>query len=277
MTLSVNLALAQRLEHIEALNTAGYALALKQFQPQSAAAVLAVANGLATFTRPDFPMNRTVGLGLAEDTVWADALHAVETFYQSHDAPAQVVICPFTHAGLLRALGSNGYFAEQFFNVHARPITPEDADWINLTGIHISIVEPPDFDVWARTNISTNSASLDLVDVHPDEVWFTLCKVAVRRPNVMGFIAWVDGEPAGSAALSIHDGVATLFSAGTRIPYRRRGIQKALLQARLAEASRQGCDLAHITTSPGSDSQRNVQRHGFALLYQRITLRRDFT
>jgi hypothetical protein len=44
-------------------------------------------------------------------------------------------------------------------------------------------------------------------------------------------------------------------------------------EARLAEARAAGCDLAVVTTRPGSPSQRNVQRAGFHLLYARAVLR----
>jgi len=37
-------------------------------------------------------------------------------------------------------------------------------------------------------------------------------------------------------------------------------------------AARAGCDLAVITTAPGSKSQANVMRTGFALLYARAIL-----
>ncbi|HEU4420820.1 MAG TPA: GNAT family N-acetyltransferase, partial [Planctomycetota bacterium] len=53
---------------------------------------------------------------------------------------------------------------------------------------------------------------------------------------------------------------------------RRRGIQAALLRARLADAARAGCDVAVITTQPGSKSQANAQRQGFSLLYARAIL-----
>jgi len=46
----------------------------------------------------------------------------------------------------------------------------------------------------------------------------------------------------------------------------------ALTARRLADAQRAGCDLAVVTTSPGSKSQENAQRHGFELLYARAIL-----
>jgi GNAT superfamily N-acetyltransferase len=70
----------------------------------------------------------------------------------------------------------------------------------------------------------------------------------------------------------MRDGVATLFSTSTHPNYRRRGVQAALIRTRLAHAAQAGCDIAIVTTSPGSDSQRNVQRYGFDVSYTRVTM-----
>ncbi|MFY9922262.1 MAG: GNAT family N-acetyltransferase, partial [Mycobacterium sp.] len=53
---------------------------------------------------------------------------------------------------------------------------------------------------------------------------------------------------------------------------RRRGVQSALLTKRLADAAEAGCDVAVVTTAPGSKSQQNVQRQGFHLPYTRAVL-----
>jgi hypothetical protein len=50
------------------------------------------------------------------------------------------------------------------------------------------------------------------------------------------------------------------------------GVQTALLSARLADAAAAGCDIAVVTTQPGSGSQQNVQCGGFGLLYTRAIL-----
>jgi predicted acetyltransferase len=69
--------------------------------------------------------------------------------------------------------------------------------------------------------------------------------------------------------------VAQLAGAATAPAHRRRGIQSALLATRLADATAAGCDVAVITTQPGSKSQRNAQRAGFDLLYTRAVLVRQ--
>jgi ribosomal protein S18 acetylase RimI-like enzyme len=72
--------------------------------------------------------------------------------------------------------------------------------------------------------------------------------------------------------MRIADGVAQLTRAATAPVFRRRGIQSALLAARLADATAAGCDIAVITVQPGSTSQQNAQRNGFDLLYTRAVL-----
>jgi GNAT superfamily N-acetyltransferase len=76
--------------------------------------------------------------------------------------------------------------------------------------------------------------------------------------------------------MRLSNGVAQLCGAATLPEHRRRGVQTALLLTRLAEAARDGCDIAIVTTQPGSKSQENVQRQGFSLLYTRAILVRSW-
>ena len=70
----------------------------------------------------------------------------------------------------------------------------------------------------------------------------------------------------------IAEGLAQFAGAATEPAHRRRGVQTALLSARLADAAAVGGDIAVITTVPGSKSQQNAQRQGFDLLYTRAVL-----
>jgi len=83
----------------------------------------------------------------------------------------------------------------------------------------------------------------------------------------MRYVALRDGVLAGGASLRMAEGVAQLTGAATAPAHRRRGVQTALLSSRLADATATGCDIAVITTQPGSKSQQNAQRRGFDLLY----------
>ena len=91
-------------------------------------------------------------------------------------------------------------------------------------------------------------------------------------PGVTLYLARRNGEIAGGGSLRLFEGLAQLAGAATLPAHRRRGVQSALLRARLLDAAERGCDLAIVTTEPASKSQQNVQRAGFALLYARAIL-----
>jgi GNAT superfamily N-acetyltransferase len=86
------------------------------------------------------------------------------------------------------------------------------------------------------------------------------------------YLALIDGVAVGTSSMRIADGVAHFAGTATSAPYRRRGVQSALIAARLSEAKAAGCDLATVTTGPGTKSQQNLQRRGFDLLYTRALL-----
>jgi N-acetylglutamate synthase-like GNAT family acetyltransferase len=94
-------------------------------------------------------------------------------------------------------------------------------------------------------------------------------------PGTSRLLARLDGVVAGGASLYLREGIAMLCGAATLPASRRRGVQSALLHARLAQARTAGCDLAVVTTQPGSKSQENVQKAGFELIYSRAILVRE--
>ena len=70
---------------------------------------------------------------------------------------------------------------------------------------------------------------------------------------------------------SLVDGVAMLHGTATRPEYRGRGLQTALLAARLHAAQEEGADLATVMVTPGTGSERNVVRAGYKLAGLRLT------
>lgn len=267
-----DLRLAQRIERISALDRAEDARTHARLFSDSRAATHAIGEGAASYVRADWPINTAIGLGLA-NVGQSDQLDEVEAFYAPFGVAPRVVVCPFTDRDLLRQLGRRGYYVAQFMNVHARLIAPADgAPPGAQDGVAVTRVSPEQADDWALINVRSGRGE---DDIPADDKWLALAQFAMRVPCVTGFIAWIDGQPAGGAAVGIRDGMASFFSTATHPRFRRRGVQAALIRARLAFAQRAGCDLAVVTTSPGSDSQRNVVRHGFDLCYTRLIFTRD--
>lgn len=68
-----------------------------------------------------------------------------------------------------------------------------------------------------------------------------------------------------------------MFGDATLPEWRGRGVQTALLKARLERALHAGCDLAAAGASPGSGSQRNMERLGFRVAYTQVMMVFDGT
>lgn len=67
----------------------------------------------------------------------------------------------------------------------------------------------------------------------------------------------------------VYKDTALLAGASTVPEARNRGCQNALLSARLELATNNGCTLAMMAASPGSQSQKNAQKNGFNIAYTR--------
>jgi ribosomal protein S18 acetylase RimI-like enzyme len=69
--------------------------------------------------------------------------------------------------------------------------------------------------------------------------------------------------------------IFAVCGAGTASEFRGRGLQTALLRARLAAAAEAGCEYAVVVTQGGTASQRNCERLGFRVAYSKVTVIKD--
>jgi len=91
------------------------------------------------------------------------------------------------------------------------------------------------------------------------------------------YVAFVDDVPAAHAALFISAQTRTgvLAATWTLPALRGKGCQTALVRRRLSDAALAGCDLVAVEATPGSASQRNLERMGLRLAYTRVTWTRE--
>jgi ribosomal protein S18 acetylase RimI-like enzyme len=85
------------------------------------------------------------------------------------------------------------------------------------------------------------------------------------------FVARLDNAVAGVGALGIAGDLAFLYSGAVLPEFRRRGVHRALLAARLAYAARRGAARAAMKALAASPSERSALRAGFV---RTATLRR---
>ncbi len=264
--LFVTPALARRLELASAWRAVNYAAAYRRLHPPAACASQPVGSGWAVFISPTSPVNKAAGLGLDGPPTRAD-LQALEDFFRSRGARPTIDACPLADPGLFRLLGEAGYVADGFFSVLARVLPEGLAPGPLPPGLRVTRAGPAEADRW-----------LDLVGQGFDErdppspETLDILGPNFHAPSSAAYFAWLDGRPVAGGGMYLHEGVVELGGASTLPAYRRRGAQRALIEARLAAARALGCDLGLVLTRPGSDSQRNVLRAGFWLAYTKVVL-----
>jgi len=92
--------------------------------------------------------------------------------------------------------------------------------------------------------------------------------------QALAFAATVDGKlvGCGTGLVIPEHKVFALCGAGTLVGFRGRGLQTALLRARMAAAVEAGCEYAVVVTQGGTTSQRNAERLGFRVAYSKVTV-----
>ena len=252
MPLFCGTALAERVERVEAQ------LIAQAAGSRPAAFVTAVAGGVASFAEDGSPFNKVAGLGFAGVPATAE-LAEIERVFAARDAPVQVELPTLADPAIGTLLTGRGYRLTSFENVlgMVRPSGEEFEAWLDVVTEGFAV---PD------------EQGVPSHEEFPREILARAVRDLVSAAGVVRYDALSGGGIVGGASFRLAEGVAQLTGAATAPAYRRRGVQTALLSARLADAAAAGCDIAVITTQPGSKSQQNAQRRGFDLLYTRAIL-----
>lgn len=237
----------------------------------------------AIFGGPGEPFNKLAGLGFAPGVDDA-ALARLEAVYDARNAEIRVEQATLAEPAVAARLTRRGYELIGYENVLGFALTAEVIDGLQrgidddvARGVVVSRATAGETDLWVDT-VTEGFLHLDTFDGPPPTESYD--REALRNvfldfgsaPGWMLYLARRDGVVAGAGSSRMTDALAQLSGASTLPAHRRRGVQSALLRARLASAAACGGDLAIVTTEPASKSQQNVQRAGFALLYSRAVL-----
>lgn len=272
--------LAARIERAECSLLTSCSAALTRRRPEADVQVRRLAGGVAALGLPGSPLNKLAGLGFhgplaAEDEA---ILAEVEGLFAARGVPLQAEVASLADPSVVELLTRRGYLLRNFENVLGRPLPLADLA-PPIPGIEVVLDEERDFDRWLDI-VVTGFANPDVQGVashesFPRDVLEQAIRDMTAGEGFLRHLARHDGAAAGAASMRLADGVAQMCGAATLPAHRRRGVQTALLETRLACASEAGCDVAVVVTQPGSRSCENVQRQGFELLYTRAVLVRD--
>lgn len=269
----LNLELARRIELAEAQAAVEGAETLHRLRPESGAAVERIAGGFAVYCGANSPITQAVGMGL-DGPVSEEEFARLEHFYRSRKEPVRVEACPLADPSFIEQFGKRGYRVTEFTNVMALPLdaaSGEDSRPEPPAGMSVEKIGNEQIDLWTLTVAQGFAEHFPVTE----EILEVMTMFALG-PSAECYLARIDGKVAGGATLAIRNGVAGLLGASTLPAFRVRGVQTALLHARLSRAAAAGCDLAVSLARPGSTSQRNIVRLGFCVLYTRVKFEREF-
>jgi len=267
-------ALAERMERAEAQLVARVSEAARRRGANPAGFVLPIAGGVASFAEQGSPFNKIAGLGFGGVT-GAAALEGIERAFTACGAPVQIELAHLADPAIGALLAERGYRLVSFENVLGRALT-DLPERVTPPGVEVRPSGDEGLGAWLKVVVEG--------DLHPDtqgvasheefarEVVISAERDLAAVPGVRRYVALHDGVIAGGASWRMAGGIAQFTGAATAPAHRRQGVQSALLSARLADAAAAGCDVAIVTTQPGSKSQQNTQRRGFDLLYTRAVL-----
>lgn len=263
----IDINLAHRVEMAEANAGRECAEACQRFHPDHSVAIEEIAGGVAVFAGVDSPITQAIGVGLHGPVSDAE-LDALGDFFHRRNAPAAIELCPLVDISLYERFAARNYHLLELTDVlilddHKTARVPGALP----PGVTVRAARPDESKLWTVTvaqgfaeHFPVTQAILDVMEGF------------YGRRDACFFLAFVDGVVAGGGGVFAGQGVGGLFGASTLPAFRRRGVQSALLAARLAWAVEKGCDLAVSFARPGSISHRNIERLGFRVAYTRTKL-----
>jgi len=264
---AADLALSRRLERAEGHACAMFSEARRRLLPESGAEWIEVGGAYACFNGVDSPVTQSFGLGIFEG-LFPAGLIAAERFFFNHGTAAVHEVSPFAGVEALGFLAERGYWPVEFSNVMYCPVDGVLAEAADLDA-HVAAAS--EAAVWA--DIMARGWAAEYPELR--ELLMANRAIGAACEGNVQFLAGLGREPVATATLCIHEGVALLGGAATVPEMRRRGLQTALIAARIRYAFGHGCDLAMMVAAPGSHSQRNGERNGFRVAYTRTKWRHE--
>ena len=208
------------------------------------------------------PVTQAFGLGLSGPCPTVE-LERLEEFFRSHGAAVAIEVAEPADRGLTRALLARGYVAEDQSDVLVHRLgRSEDAPSASPISVR-------------RAGAAEVPEVVELVlagffEGKPIPPEFSgVMEAMFRTANSTVFVAEHEGTMAGAALLTVQRRIAILSGATTLPAFRGRGIQAALLRARVAAAGALRAEAGMVATLQGTTSHRNAERTGFEKVYGR--------
>lgn len=231
-----------------------------------------VHDGTATYVAPRWPVNKVLGLGLSGRVDPSAAVAEVDALWSRVQIPVE--LSDTVDPQLAASLEETGHH-----EVERETVSVLDPRVARLQGpprVASELVTSKTEATWLETSVGGFAVPAD-GPAHaefPSDVLGQVFGDRLRIGRTTCWLARVDGEVAGAAAMHVEGDVGLLCGATTLPAFRRRGVQTALLVARITAARERGCRVVVVTTPEGSASEKSVRAAGFGVLHTRRLLER---
>lgn len=240
--------------------------------------------GVAALTIPFLgqQINRTLGLGM-EGPVTDYDIRELEDLHRASNLSPSVLLCPYADPSALQMLAVRGYGVDSFLNIYARslhdlPIDNEASEY--SFGFDMRVSRAPATEAGMAAFIN-NSVAGFMDSGRPVAFLRAVAEMAALRTDTILYLAKIDGQIAGCGALALmeteYGRVAHIYIDSTTPAFRGRGVQRALIRARILDAKRLGYNFVTVHANPGVGTGRNVEKEGFRLAFTKpiFTKRRN--
>ncbi len=254
-----------RLERTWADNLAGIARTLAAHDPHGGSRVFTLADGTVVLSGRGLFVNEARSIGFDQDLTEDDLL-LLEAHSAAAGVAAGVEVTDLTRPTVVDTLIQRGYRPD-------KPITALTRPFSDLPDPHPHyVIEPARLGEWQATSAKGWDASDPTARAASDA--YAAAAAESDDPGLLVARASEDRRTVGCSALAIRDGIATLGGMATMPTERRQGVQSAMIGHRLRFAADRGCELATATCAAGSNSERNLLRHGFTKSHTQTVYRR---
>lgn len=215
----------------------------------------------AFFAGPEAYSNRITGFGMQPEH-----LDPAIAFFDERGVDTKLEVSSFAASELLAAVHARGFELRFFTHVLAMPVRnvsrlPPPA------GVTIERLDRSD--LRAVTEAAEHNDRCFSPDRPPLPASIALTTKHLLNPANDTFVARVEGRLVGVGCSESSEGVTLVFGGAVHPELRGRGIQRALMNVRIALAHERGSELVFVMTGPGTPSERNACRAGFQIVGSR--------
>lgn len=226
------------------------------------------AGGVASFDAPGSWINQTINAG-SDGPVSTEDVEDIASWFEERGAEPKIVITPYVHPTLRRSLAEAGFVLRAVETLLVADLERCDLHPALPAGYSLHAVDtaaPEDVERYARF------ASMVHFGDGASETLIDSIRRAVRDPRAINHLLF-DGETiAGVCGAERFENLGALWGGAIAPSHRRRGLQRLLIEVRLANLRDLGLRWATIASEPTIGTERNALRAGMRPAYPRLEM-----